>query len=141
MADVSEDDEAIFYSVPPEVMAATNPFPEEQSVTLDLQREVNVTQLADEISALVGFEVSLALVNLTPELDVTHGGTQRLCVMPAIKDHILLQALADHEPDELYGFSDDQRKRQELVVKLKKGEPMTEEEMRQALLLALSRGA
>ena len=125
----------IFVTSSPERLARSNPFGDAEAVSVDLGKEVNVTQLADEIRALAGFPVMVASAKSDDPVLVS-----KLYVTPVVSEKLIVQAVKDHEPDDLYGMNAVQRERYELMRKLSSGDELSEEETRRALSLTLASG-
>lgn len=117
----------------PERLAMSNPFDDMACVSVDLGKEINVTQLADEIGARAGYPVMLAMI-------ISETAQPRLYVRPVVDEETITQAINDHEIDDMYGLSDERRERNTLIRKLSSGEGLTTEEMLYALRLALASG-
>lgn len=112
-------------------LAMMNPYGDAECVSVDLGKHVNVTQLAYEISALAG--VSVMITQITAK-----GLGTKLYVFPVVDEEVITRAVKDHEIDDLYGMDAVQRKRHELMKKLSSGDELSSEEMRDALMAALS---
>lgn len=147
MADVNQNapeftavpPEGMSFTASPEMLAAANPFGQQDCVSVDVGREVNLSQLADEIEAKTGVQVQLTLSNPEPgKHALDRSLPDRLHVLPPVPEDVLREAVAAHEIDPDYGFTDDQRERIALVNKLRGGEKLTQEEMTRAMLLMLT---
>lgn len=135
MADVN-DDQPVFAEVPQEALWATNPFPADSTV-IEVGKAVHPSQLADEIEAEVGYGVQLMAIGLQPGTEVIPQEPGRLYVTPPVEEDALRRVIERHEIDELYGLSGEVRERYELLAKLRRGEDLTPDEMRRALMHAL----
>lgn len=131
------NDEPTFSEVPEAVLRAANPFPADSTV-VSVGRAVQPSQLADEIEAEVGYGVQLMAISLQPGTEVTPEAPGRLYVTPPVPEDALRRVIERHEIDELYGFSEEEREKYELLRKLHRGEDLTPEELRRALMHALS---
>lgn len=108
-----------------------NPFGDAEAVSVDLYHcEIGLTQLADEIAARTGFEVQLILAPIDECSD-------KLYVSPPVEAVLLDELIAAHEMDDLYSLTPEQRERREMVMKLNGDEPLTPEDIRRALGMAL----
>lgn len=139
MADVDLPEEPTFSAIPPEVVAASNPFGQQDSAMVQLHKQVNLSQLVDELAVATGRTVQVALVNPSPGNNLRDGEV-RLYVTPPLPEHVLAEVVGAHEPDELYGLDEGQRERAELVAKLRRGEELSPAERDRALLLVLASG-
>ncbi len=120
-----------FVVASPERIAMSNPFGEAECVSVDLRKDINVTQLADEIGRLTGFPVMVMEIPF-------EGLVSKLHVSPIVDEETIMRAIEDHEIDDLYGMDDRQRERGELMRKLSSEEEMSVEEIRRALMIALA---
>lgn len=125
------NDDMTFTVASPERLAVSHPFGDRECISVDLGGAVNVTQLSDEIDARAGFPVMIAMVTVP-------GSSRKLYVCPVVPEDVIVQAVSDHVPDELYGLDTLQRKRYELIQKLSSHDELSNEEMREALMLVLS---
>lgn len=129
---------ASFVAVP-EMLAMANPFGQQDCVSMDLVREVNLSQLADEIGAAAGVQVQLTVANPEPgKHHLNRTLPNRLHVLPPIPEQVLREVISAHEPDADYGLTEEQRERFALLEKLRQDKKLTSAEMAQALIVALS---
>lgn len=138
--DPEVDASTLFVTASAQRLAATNPFGDRPCICVDLFAEVNVAQLAEEIGELAGFEVQLSAISPQPGTPLSRSNPAKLYVHPQIGEAVITQAVNSHRIDPMYGFTQDQRDRAELVRKLHQGQDLSQDEMRQALRLALASG-
>lgn len=136
--DADVDDESIYVMMTPARLADSNPFGDVECCSVTLTREVNVTQLSDEIRAMAGYEVQLSVIKPQPGTKINGDHPAKLYVHPMVEESVIQKSVADHVPDDLYSLTPDQRMRAELLGKLKRGEELSVTELTQALQLALS---
>lgn len=117
-----------------ERIARTSPFGEAAYtvIDVDLDKEIDVTQFADELGTAAGFPVMVAMI--TPFDDIV----AKLYVTPPVAEDVIVEALRVHQIDDLYGLDESQRQRRELMIKLVSGQALNDEELRNALKLALA---
>ena len=137
MADDVSQDEALFTTVRPEALALANPFGDAECVRVDLLRPVNVSQLADEITAEIGQGVQISMVNARPGTPVSADNPAGLFIRPVIDEDVLTEVITKHRPDDAYGLGIRHKERLDLVEKLESGEDLTKEELIRALKIAL----
>lgn len=119
----------------PDALAIVNPFGNRDAAVVDLNKEVSLSQLADEISTRTGIKTELVLTQPRPSSAFR---SPRLHMCPPVDEETLREVIAAHEPDQDYGLSDDQRERVDLLKRLREGKKMTQEELQRALVLSLS---
>lgn len=136
MADVNDDIE--FTQVPPGAALVMNPFDKNDCVRIRVIKNVNLTQLADELERSLGHPVQMTLSNGNGFADEERPAF--LFVSPSAPEDEILDVVADHRPDPDYGLSGEQRERTRLLSKLRAGEELSAAELSKALLLALSNG-
>lgn len=117
-------------------LAVTSPFGEDEYtvIDLDLDKEIGVTQFADELGRAAGFRVMVALITPCDEI------VAKLYITPPVAEEVIVKTLRAHKIDDLYGLDESQRQRHELMIKLTSGEELNNEELREALRLALASG-
>lgn len=116
-----------------EEIASRNPFAEDATCILVDERQLNVSQLTDEISAATGDTVQLVLLSL-PDI-----GKRWMYVCPPVIKEIVEKCIDDHIPDPDYGLPPEVLQRETLIKKLEEGTPLTQEEVLLALRLSLAK--
>jgi hypothetical protein len=114
-----------------EEIRATSPFPDEDAYVATVTKDIDVTQLADEITKASGTAVTVAVVHGDPE------GT--LYVRPLVDPEVIEAVVEAHVIDPDYGLPADVRERQVLLEKIDQGISLSSEEVLRALKLSLSR--
>lgn len=148
MDDVSDDlpdtspapPEGTAFFVRPEVLAMGNPFGREECVSIDLTREINPSQLADEICERTG-RPSFQVLVANPEPGRHHLNRtlpDRLHVSPPVDEDVLRELIGAHEPDPDYGLTEEQREQRDLLGKLRDGKSLSPKELNRALMLVLT---
>lgn len=134
----SEAYEGMMYAVmTPQKMADTNPF-DGDCYSTTVNKEVNVSQLADEIAASVGFDVQISFVNSQPDIPVGPDNPAKMYVHPQVDGRVVRGKIRAHQINDDYGFTEDQLRRRELMRKIRLGEELTDAEMREGMRLALT---
>lgn len=111
-----------------EQFAMSNPFGDTQCAAMDVDKSINVTQLANEIGVLAGLPVMVSMISAPDH-------KPRIYVCPVVSEEVLTQAVNDHRADDHYGMDRLQRKRQELRTKLSSSDELSLVEMRDVLIL------
>ena len=101
------------------------------ALVMEIDHPVEATQLGDEIALRVGHPVQVAVVGHVHRRLELH-------VVPPPPRELLEEVLAAHRPDPDYGLTAAQRERRDLLSKLRGEEPLSDRELRRALVLALS---
>lgn len=120
-------DDVVMVTASPDQLAVVNPFGDRKCSVVTVTSDVNVSQLTDEIVAATGMDVQAVLTR-------SQDGIDRLFVCPPVEMDALGRIIAGHKADPRYGMSEERRAHEELIDKLKMGEPISQEEMAQALL-------
>lgn len=120
-------DDVVMVTASADQLAMVNPFGDRKCSVVTVSRDVNVSQLTDEIVADTGMDVQAVLTR-------TKDGIDRLFVCPPVELDALSGIVAAHKPDARYGMSAEQREYEDLLDKMKRGEPLSQEEMVRAML-------
>jgi hypothetical protein len=119
----------------PQEIARHNPFGSDATCIVVDDRQLNINQLTDEISALTGETVQLVQLRIPQEDD------RRLWmyVCPPIETQIVEKCIDDHIPDPDYGLPPEVLQRERLRKKLDEGVSLTQDEVLLALRLSLTK--
>lgn len=130
--------DGVAFMARPELLAMINPFGKEDCAAIDLTCEVDPSQLADEIYAMVGIRVQISICRVPVNGAVTEASPRRMHVCPVVQEDVLREVIAAHEIDPDYGLTEEQRERRNLIAKLRDGREMTGQERDRLLLLTLT---
>lgn len=127
---------------PVSVMAGGDPF-DGDSTVFAWPRDVSIGQLQIEVTAQLGENVRLAVVAPVDEVGgpapVDAQNPLTVFVTPTSADVAAVrQVFAAHRPDPYFGMGEEERHSAQLADKVRSGEDLTVEEMRQALRLLVS---
>jgi len=120
-------DDVVMVTASADQLAMVNPFGDRKCSVVTVSRDVSVSQLIDEITTDTGMDVQVVLTR-------TKDGIDRLFVCPPVELDSLSRIVAAHEPDPRYGMSAEQREHEDLLDKMKRGEPLSQKEMVQTVL-------
>jgi len=109
------------------------PFPDEDAYLTTVDKDIDVSQLADEITKASGVNVVVVVMH-NP---LGSGG--ELYVRPPVDAELVEAAVQAHVPDPDYGLSEEVKERQALMKKIDGGIPLTSDEVMRALKLSLAR--
>lgn len=127
--------EVMFSTVPAEALVMANPFGDAECVRVKVTRPVNVTQFAMELGYALDGSFQVVLNGVSGEISEESPGY--LFITPPVSEHAVQATLEEHAPDADFGLGEAEKRRGELLVKLRAGEDLTPQELHQALLIAL----
>ena len=131
--DLDSDD---LFSVEP---APVNPFGDD-SAEYQSTKPVNLAQLIDEIEGATGEDVSVATFQADLDAPISEDNPMTLFVWPKkLNQKAVKKAVEGHEAVPKGHLSDEERASLALVDKVKKGEPISEEERDKLLFLLVKR--
>lgn len=130
---------ALFAVATPQKMAAVSPFGAEAIYTR-VAKEINPTQLADEIYEATGVEAQICIANPNPDQRVDSSNPSTIYITPIIDPDEIDKVVKNHVVDPNYGLSPDNKRRNELAEKLSQGEKLDPAELMEALQMALRGG-
>lgn len=139
--DGDEFDGAMFVLTTPRKLADMNPFDEGESLCTQVTKEINPTQLTDEIERAMGVAVQICIANPDPEQAVSPDNPAKLYVHPVVEVEQVDKIVKDHVPDPDYGLSAEDQRRAELTGKLAQGHALDPAELMEALQMVLRGGA
>lgn len=128
---------AVFVVASPHKLADINPFGDLEALCTQVSKEINPTQLTDEISQETGVTVQICAVNPNPSFPVGPDNPSKLYVQPVVDVEQVDKIVKEHIPDSDYGLSPENRRRHELIKKLSDGQALSSGELMEALQLAL----
>lgn len=118
-------------------LAIVPPYGEEDCYSTTITKDVDPSQLADEITAQVGHTVQVVVIRPVPEDPIDEEHPAYLYVHPPVDGRTVRAKVRNHVIDPDYGFTPEQLERRELIGKLGRKEPLTPEETARALLFSL----
>lgn len=119
-----------------EEISMVPPFGQEDCYSTTITKDVDPSQLADEIAAQVGHTVQVTVFRPL-DVPVSEEDPARLYVHPPVDGRTVRAKVRSHQIDPDYGFTPEQLERRELRAKIARKEPLNPEELMRALHLSL----
>lgn len=104
---------------------------------VELTRTVNPSQLSDELSDAAGLQVQVMTMSSHPGPEISPEAPARLYAHPRVDEDLLRRVIDDHDPDDDYGYTPQQREKMALLSKISAGQELSREEVTRALALSL----
>lgn len=120
-------DEPVAITVSAEEIVNTDPFGDSKSFEVD--KEIGLAQLQTEIEEACGHSVAMSLQRIPGNVS----GILYVSPGDRIDGRTVVGKIKSHKPDPFFGLSDEDRRRREVIEKIRKGEVPTPEEMTIAL--------
>jgi hypothetical protein len=120
-------DDAVVVSVTPQDAAATDPFG--NSKQFHVEKVVNLAQLQSEIEEATGATLAISLQRVPGE----EKGILFISPGEAVDGRTVNGKIKSHDPDPLFGMTDDQKMTAQVMEKIRAGESLSPKELTLAL--------
>jgi hypothetical protein len=120
-------DDAVVVSVTPQEAATTDPFGNSKQFRVD--KDVNLAQLQHEIEEATGATLAVSLQRVPGEDE----GILFLSPGEAVDGRTVNGKIKSHEPDPLFGMTDDQKLTLQVMEKVRAGQSLSPKELTTAL--------
>lgn len=118
-------------------IAMLPPYGEEDCYSTTITKDVDPSQLADELASQLGYAVQVVVIRPLPEEPIDEEHPANLYVHPPVDGRTVRAKIRSHVIDPDYGFTPEQLELRELRAKLARKEVLTQEELMRALHFSL----